>query len=231
RTPRRSPTSRSLRACRSRFSSWVRAAPKLTSLRPRSPGAEAASASPTSRAARAASAPRNRASARAGANLARNRATSPRSRKPMSRATGTARSRASSACRLSEPGFPHCPASDGPDETVDHPLAATGLEFDLELVAFLIDDLAVAELVVEHAYADREVAARLGGEARGAAAGLLQPLGSLVVAGRKRALPAGTARSAAVGPSGADVGERVVLFRPVGPPQRGATGHRDFRLH
>src|SRR5690606_19985254 len=185
----------------------------------------AASVRRTSLAARSS---KSRASLRAGANLARNRSTSPNSRKPVSRATGTVRSPAFSACRPSEGPSPR--ASGRLDEAVDHPLAAAGLERDLELVAFLVDDLAVAELVVEHAHADREVGARLGGEARGAAAGLLQSFRGLVVARGQRTLPARTARLAAFGPSRADVGERIVLLGPVGAPQRGAAGQRGFHL-
>lgn len=41
------------------------------------------------------------------------------------------------------------------------------LELDLELVAFLGDDLSVAELAVEHALAEREVGAALVAEADG----------------------------------------------------------------
>src|SRR5690606_31796473 len=48
------------------------------------------------------------------------------------------------------------------DEAVDHPLSAARLELDLELVAFLAHHIAVAELVMEHARADRDIGTRLG---------------------------------------------------------------------
>src|SRR5207253_2688324 len=105
------------------------------------------------------------------------------------------------------------------DEAVDHPLAAARLELDLELVAFLADDLAVAELVVEHPCADGDVGARLGGEAGRAAARLGEAPGRGVVAGAQRTLPAGPARLAALGPHAADVRERILLFGPVRAPQ------------
>ena len=53
------------------------------------------------------------------------------------------------------------------------------LEVDLELVAFLGDDLAAAELAVEHALAELEVGAALLAEETAEAftsSGLLQPL-------------------------------------------------------
>src|SRR6185369_16763327 len=54
------------------------------------------------------------------------------------------------------------------DEAVNHPLASGAFEVDFKLVAFLRGDGAIAELVVEHPRADRDVAAGFGGEARGA---------------------------------------------------------------
>src|SRR5690606_28240411 len=108
----------------------------------------------------------------------------------------------------------------GRHEAVDDALAAALLELDLELGPFLVDDLPISELLVEHARADCDVGARFGREAGGAAAGLRQALGDGVVAGRKGALPSGAARLAAVGSRGADVSERVFLLLPVGAPER-----------
>ena len=47
------------------------------------------------------------------------------------------------------------------DEAIQHLLQPPMLEVDLELVAFLRDDLAVAELAVEHALAQLQVSAAL----------------------------------------------------------------------
>src|SRR4051812_28053272 len=51
------------------------------------------------------------------------------------------------------------------DEAVHHPLAARCLEIDLQLVALDLGDLAIAELLVEYALADRKVAAPLVADA------------------------------------------------------------------
>ena len=53
------------------------------------------------------------------------------------------------------------------DKTIQHLLQPRMLELDLELVAFLRDDLAVAELAVEHALAELQVGAALVAEGDG----------------------------------------------------------------
>src|SRR3990167_1311548 len=85
-------------------------------------------------------------------------------------------------------------------EAVDHTLGSAGLKRDFELVAFLVGDRAIAELLVEHARANRDVAARLGSKAGGAAAGFLNAGRARFISGGERPLPAGPARSRTLGP-------------------------------
>jgi len=55
-------------------------------------------------------------------------------------------------------------------KTIHHPFPPGMFEVDFELVAFDLDDGAVAEFLVEDALAERDVAAALVAEADGAAA-------------------------------------------------------------
>src|SRR5688572_16520678 len=118
------------------------------------------------------------------------------------------------------------PTSRQADEAVEHALAAGMLEVDLELVALDLGDVAVAELGVEDALADRDVGAAGIAEADRARPRLEHPGGAAVegAAGRSAA-PARAAAGAAL-----DVGEWVGALGPVGAPQRFAAAHRRLLL-
>ena len=62
-------------------------------------------------------------------------------------------------------------------KAINHPLAPRCFEIDFQLVAILRHHRAVAELVVEHARAEGDVAAGFGGEAGGGAGGFGQRRG------------------------------------------------------
>src|SRR4051794_20030778 len=79
------------------------------------------------------------------------------------------------------------------DEAVQHPLAPRMLELDLELVAFDLGDGAVAELGVEDALAERDVAAAGVAEAYRRGFDLHDPRGGAFEAAGHRSSPAGAA--------------------------------------
>ena len=111
-------------------------------------------------------------------------------------------------------------------EAVEYALAAGFLKFDFQLIAFLLGNRAVTELLMKHARANGEVGARFGGKAGGAARafGDAARFGIEFLPGCP--LPTGTACNGTGRLGASDIGEGIGMFGPLRTPERRTAGQR-----